>query len=327
MAVIDCTMPLPAPEARPGDALRANLDRIRRQAEEAALSGCSQIVLTDEQSEETRIALPMVLATGGVHSWLVSKGLRSYVSIIVRSAECLDTHGFAVLVGVGATAVNAYLAQEAFQDRLERGLCGDLTLHDVCINYKTAVEAGLLKIISKMGISVISSYRGGYNFEAVGLSRALVAEFFPGMPSRISGIGLAGLETKAVEIHRKAWDASAVTLPVGGLYKARRSGEAHAFEARMIHTLQTACDTGSYHLYQAFSKAIRTLPPIQLQGFAGLPLRRPPRGPRRGGERQRHQEAIRHAGHEPGRPWPRGAWHAEHRHEPDRRQVGLRRRR
>jgi glutamate synthase (NADPH/NADH) large chain len=222
-------------------------------------------VLTDEQSEESRIALPMVLATGGVHSWLVSKGLRSYVSIIVRSAECLDTHGFAVLVGVGATAVNAYLAQEAFQDRLERGLCGDLTLHDVCINYKTAIEAGLLKIISKMGISVISSYRGGYNFEAVGLSRALVAEFFPGMPSRISGIGLAGLETKAVELHRKAWDASAVTLPVGGLYKARRSGEAHAFEARMIHTLQTACDTGSYELYKAFSKAIRTLPPIQLR--------------------------------------------------------------
>jgi glutamate synthase (NADPH/NADH) large chain len=265
VAVIDCTMPLPVAEARPGDALRANLDRIRSEAEEAALKGCSQIVLTDEGSGAERMGLPMVLATGGVHSWLVSKGLRSYVSIIIRSAECLDTQGFAVLVGVGATAVNAYLTQEAFQDRLERGLCGDLNLHDVCLNYKTAVEAGLLKIISKMGISVIASYRGGYNFEAVGLSRALVAEFFPGMPSRISGIGLAGIESKAVEIHKKAWDSSAVTLPVGGLYRARRSGEAHAFEARMIHTLQTACETGSYPLYKAFSKAIRTLPPIQLR--------------------------------------------------------------
>jgi glutamate synthase (NADPH/NADH) large chain len=147
----------------------------------------------------------MILATGGVHAHLVAKGLRSYVSIIVRSAECLDTHYFAVLVGVGATAVNAYLAQESFQDRLERGLVGDKSLRDVCINFKTAIEGGLLKIISKMGISVISSYRGGYNFEAVGLSRALAAEFFPGMPSRISGIGLAGLESKAVELHRKAW--------------------------------------------------------------------------------------------------------------------------
>ena len=207
----------------------------------------------------------MVLATGGVHSHLVAKGLRSYVSIIVRSAEALDTHAYAVLVGVGATAVNGYLAQESFQDRLERGLCGDLSLREVCLNYKAALEAGLLKILSKMGISVVASYRGGYNFEAVGLSRALVVEFFPGMPSRISGIGLGGLETKAVEAHRRAWDTSAIALPVGGFYKARRSGEAHAFEARLIHTLQTACDTGSYELFQAYSRGLRSLPPIQLR--------------------------------------------------------------
>ena len=143
-------------------------------------------MLTDEGSGPERVAMPMILATAGVHTHLVSRGLRSYVSLIVRSAECLDTHYFAVLVGVGATAVNAYLAQETFQERLERGLAGELTLRDVCLNFKGAVEAGLLKILSKMGISVISSYRGGYNFEAVGLSRALTAEFFPGMPSRIS---------------------------------------------------------------------------------------------------------------------------------------------
>jgi glutamate synthase domain-containing protein 2/glutamate synthase domain-containing protein 3 len=207
----------------------------------------------------------MILATGGVHAHLVAKGLRSYVSIIVRSAECLDTHYFAVLVGVGATAVNAYLAQESFQDRLERGLIGDKSLRDVCINFKTAIEGGLLKIISKMGISVISSYRGGYNFEAVGLSRALAAEFFPGMPSRISGIGLAGIESKAVELHRKAWGEAAVTLPVGGLYKLRRSGEAHAFEARLIHTLQSACDTGDFELYRRWSNGLRTQKPIQLR--------------------------------------------------------------
>jgi len=265
VAVIDCTMPLPAPEARPGDALRANLDRIRAEAEDAVLRGCGAIVLTDEASQQDRVALPMILATGGVHAHLVGKGLRSYVSIIVRSAECLDTHYFAVLVGVGATAVNAYLAQETFQDRLERGLIGDKTLRDVCLNFKGAIEAGLLKIISKMGISVISSYRGGHNFEAVGLSRALAAEFFPGMPSRISGIGLAGIESKAVELHRKAWDSAAVTLPVGGLYKLRKSGEAHAFEARLIHTLQSACDTGDYELYRRWSNGLRTQKPIQLR--------------------------------------------------------------
>jgi glutamate synthase (NADPH/NADH) large chain len=270
IAVIDCSMPMPAAEARPGDALRANLDRIRAEAEDAALSGRSQIVLTDENSGPDRLALPMILAVGGVHSHLVAKGLRSYVSLIVRSAECLDTHYFAVLVGVGATAVNAYLAQESFQDRLERGLSGELTLRDVCLNYKKAVEAGLLKILSKMGISVISSYRGGYNFEAVGLSRALVAEFFPGMPSRISGIGLAGIERKALEMHRRAWQPDAIILPVGGLYKARRSGETHAFEAKLIHQLQAACDTADYGAYKRWSEGLRALQPVQLRDLLDI---------------------------------------------------------
>ena len=265
LGVIDCTMPIPAPEARAGDALRANLDRIRAEAEDAALRGCSTIVLTDETIAPDRVAMPMILATGGVHAHLVGKGLRSYVSIIVRSAECMDTHYFAVLVGVGATAVNAWLAQESFQDRLDRGLLGEASLREVCVNYKTSIEQGLLKIISKMGIAVISSYRGGYNFEAVGLSRALVAEFFPGMPSRISGIGLAGLESRAVDLHRRAWDPAFVALPVGGFYKARRKGEAHAFEARLMHTLQHACDTGDYESYRRFSEGMGQLPQIQLR--------------------------------------------------------------
>ncbi|MFZ5668241.1 MAG: glutamate synthase large subunit [Pseudomonadota bacterium] len=265
LEVIDCTMPIPADEARPGDALEAALKRVRSEAEDAVLRGCATIVLTDEHAGPDRVALPMILATGGVHAHLVAKGLRSYASLIVRSAECLDTHYFAVLVGVGATAVNAWLAQESFQDRLDRGLHGEITLRGACINYKTAIEQGLLKIISKMGIAVISSYRGGYNFEAVGLSRSLTAEFFPGMPSRISGIGLAGLETRAVALHRRAWDPAFVALPVGGFYKSRKSGETHAFEARMIHTLQRACDTGDYETYRRYADGMRGLPRIQLR--------------------------------------------------------------
>ncbi|HZZ34174.1 MAG TPA: glutamate synthase central domain-containing protein, partial [Caulobacteraceae bacterium] len=275
VAVIDCTMPIPSDDARQGDALRAALERVRAEAEDAALRGCGAIVLTDEASAADRLALPMILATGGVHAHLVAKGLRSYVSIIVRSAECLDTHGFAVLVGVGATAINAYLAQESLQDRLERGLTGELSLREVCVNYKTAVETGLLKIISKMGISVISSYRGGYNFEAVGLSRALAAEFFPGMASRISGIGLAGIEARAVENHRRAWAASSISLPVGGFYKSRRSGEAHAFEARLIHLLQHACDTGDYEAYKTYSASLKTPQPIQLRELLDFRSDRP----------------------------------------------------
>ncbi len=262
VALIDCTFPAPEPGVRAGEALRAALDRVRREAVAAIDAGASQIVLTDEESSADRIALPMILAVGGVHARLVDEGLRSYVSLIVRSAECVDAHGFAVLVGVGATAVNAYLAQEILQDRLERGVYPGLTLRDVCLNYKGAIEAGLMKILAKKGIAVISSYRGGYEFEALGLSRALVAEFFPGLPSRISGIGLAGIESKTAELHRRAWAPSRVTLPVGGFYRARADGETHAHEAKAIHLLQDATTRNDYRRFKAYSQLVRNQAPV-----------------------------------------------------------------
>jgi glutamate synthase (NADPH/NADH) large chain len=125
----------------------------------------------------------------------------------------LDVHYVAVLIGVGATTVNPYLAEETIAARHARGLFG-----------KQALDEGLLKIMSKMGISVLSSYRGGCNFEAVGLSRSLVAEFFPGMPSRISGIGLRGIQEEIAEQHARAFDEDVIALPIGGFYKARRGG-------------------------------------------------------------------------------------------------------
>jgi glutamate synthase (NADPH) large chain len=265
VAIIDCTMPVPAAEARRGDALRAALDRVRNEAVHAIRGGAAQIVLTDENNDAERIPLPMILATGGVHARLVDEGLRSYVSIIVRSAGVVDSHQFAVMVGVGATAVNAYLAQETIQDRLERGLYGGLTLRDAVLNYKKAIEAGLMKILAKKGISVISSYRGAYEFEAVGLSRALVAEFFPGMTSRISGIGLAGLEARMLEEREVAWTPKSAVIPLGGFYKVRASGETHAYEAALIHRLQHSCNTGDYKSFKAYSKMTREARPVSLR--------------------------------------------------------------
>ena len=122
--------------------------------------------------------MPMILATSAVHSHLTRKGLRTFCSMNVRSAECIDPHYFAVLVGAGATVVNAYLAEDSIADRIGRGLVeGNLT--DAVARYRKAIDLGLLKIMSKMGISVVSSYRGGLNFEAVGLSRALCASISP----------------------------------------------------------------------------------------------------------------------------------------------------
>lgn len=253
VAKIDCTFPVDA-GGSPGIALRDAIARIREEARVAVSSGRGHIVLTDEEQSAERAGIPMILAAGAVHSWLVSHGLRTFCSITVRSADCMDTHYFAVLVGVGATCVNAYMAQETLAERHGRGLFGDKPLGKVVLNYKKAIEAGLLKILSKMGISVISSYRGGYNFEALGLSRALVADYFPGMTSRISGIGLAGLQRKAIELHARAWKASSAILPVGGFYRVRASGDRHALSGDLIHALQHACDTNSYTAFRRYSE-------------------------------------------------------------------------
>ena len=261
---IDCTFPV---EDANGDglALKKAIDRIRAEAVDAVAAGREHIVLTDEHQDDARVAIPMILAAGAVHAHLVAEGLRSFCSITVRAAECMDTHYYAVLVGVGATCVNAYLAQDALADRHERGLFGEQSLGSVVERYKKAVEAGLLKILSKMGISVISSYRGGYNFEALGLSRALVADYFPGMTSRISGIGLAGLEENAIGRHEAAFDEQVTALPVGGFYRLRASGEPHALDGGLIHTLQAACDRGDYSIYRKYSGALRNRPPVQLR--------------------------------------------------------------
>ena len=265
VAFIDCSFPAGAGQ----DALRQGLERIRAEAEDAVRSGAGQLVLTDQHQGGARVPMPMILATSAVHSWLTRKGLRTFCSINVRSAECIDAHYFAVLIGSGATTVNAYLAQDSIADRIARGLI-EGTLLDAMRRYRDAIDAGLLKIMSKMGISVISSYRGGLNFEAVGLSRAMVAEYFPGMQSRISGIGLAGLQMKIEEVHARGWLGGSDVLPIGGFYKARRSGEKHAWEAQTMHMLQSACDRASYDIWKQYSAAMRSNPPIHLRDLLDI---------------------------------------------------------
>ena len=246
------------------DALQNALRRIRSEAENAVRSGSAHLVLTDERQDADWIPMPMILAASAVHSWLIRQGLRTFTTLNVRSAECLDSHYFAVLIGCGATSVNAYLAQDTLADRVSAGLLGG-TLKQAVATYRNAIDQGLLKIMSKMGIAVISSYRGGLNFEALGLSRAMIAEYFPGMQSRISGIGVSGLQEKVLELHEMAWGGAAGLLPIGGFYKARQSGEAHAWEAQAMHMLQTACDRGSYALWKKYSAKLQSALPIHVR--------------------------------------------------------------
>jgi glutamate synthase (NADPH/NADH) large chain len=259
---IDCSF-----ASGPG-ALSAGLGRIRAEAEDAVRSGAGHIVLTDQHSGADKVAMPMILATSAVHSHLIRKGLRTFCSLNVRSAECIDPHYFAVLIGCGATVVNAYLAEDSLADRIDRGLI-DGSLTAAVARYRTAIDQGLLKIMAKMGISVVSSYRGGLNFEAVGLSRAMCAEYFPGMTSRISGIGVTGIQAKTEEVHALGWNGTNI-LPIGGFYKARSKGETHAWEATSMHMLQMACNKASFQMWKQYSAKMRSAPPIHLRDLLDI---------------------------------------------------------
>ncbi|MEO1090005.1 MAG: glutamate synthase large subunit [Pseudomonadota bacterium] len=260
VVTLDCTFPIGGGE----DVLRRELERIRREAEDAVRGGCENLILTDARLGAERAPMPMIVATGAVHSHLIREGLRSFSSITVRSGECLDVHYVAVLVGVGATAVNPYLAEASIAERHARGLFPALAL-DACLErYREAVNQGLLKILSKMGISIISSYRGGYNFEAVGLSRSLCAEYFPGLTARISGIGLRGLTNRILRQHQPAFDEQAV-LAIGGFYRYRRGGEHHALQAQAIHQLQSAVGSNSYAAYRRYADMIYAQDPVSIR--------------------------------------------------------------
>ncbi len=245
--------------------LSESIDKIQKEAEIAVRQGATQIVLTDKEVSSERIPIPMLLCVGAINTFLIQKKLRGYVSINVQSGEVLDTHSFATLIGVGATTVNPYLAFDSLFQRYEKKLFGQYSFDECIQRYINSINAGLLKIMSKMGISVLSSYRGGCNFETVGLSRTIVNEYFPGVISKISGIGLVGIEKKIRRIHKEAFESTETILPIGGIYRYRKNGETHQYQGKLIHLLQSAVGSNSYQAYKKYAEGIYNLPPINLR--------------------------------------------------------------
>jgi len=245
--------------------LKENLDKLSSEAEIAVREGYKHLILSDKQVSENGAAIPMILAFGAVNSKLVNLGIRGFASINIQTGETLDTHSFAVLLGIGATTINPYLALDSIYQRYEKKLFSKLSYEECVQRYIKSVDNGLLKIMSKMGISVLSAYRGGCNFETVGLSRAIVAEYFPGMISRISGIGILGIEKKIKELHKKAFQKNLSILPIGGFYKYRKNGENHQYQGQLIHELQHAVSVNSYKTYKKYAQGIYNLPIINLR--------------------------------------------------------------
>lgn len=248
-----------------GNGLRAALDRMVHEAEIAVRAGRSYLLLSDEALSSTRMAVPMILAISAVQSHLVKHKLRKKASILVRTDECSDVHALAVMIGCGATVVHPALAEDSVIERHARGLLQGVSVKEACENLREAFAQGLLKIMAKMGISVVSAYRGGLNFEAIGLSRALATEFFAGLASRISGIGLSGIELRLRAQHAAAFTHAPHPLPVGGFYRLRAGADTHAWTGENIHALQTAVTTGSYALYKKYSASVAAQPPMALR--------------------------------------------------------------
>ncbi len=256
--VLDCTFNI-------SESLKKRLDELRLEAETAVREGCKHLILSDKEINEKKSPIPMALTIGAINSKLINLGIRGFVSINVQTSEVLDTHSFAVLLGVGATTINPYIALDSIHQRFEKKLFGKINFRECVQRYIKSVDKGLLKIMSKMGISVLSSYRGGCNFEAVGLSRSIVAEYFPGMVSRISGIGIIGIEKKIKKLHKKAFGKNISILPIGGIYKYRRNGETHQYQGKLIHMLQSAVTFNSYKAYKQYANEIYGLPIINLR--------------------------------------------------------------
>jgi glutamate synthase domain-containing protein 2/glutamate synthase domain-containing protein 1/glutamate synthase domain-containing protein 3 len=239
-------------------ALQESLAEICRLAEEKIDGGASLVILSDREMESEQVPVPALLATAAVHEHLVRRGKRHLAGLVVESGEAREVHHFATLVSYGASGINPYLVFESLLDLKQRGYLPEgMGLEEAVENYIAAVKKGLLKVMSKMGISTIRSYRGSQIYEAVGLSSDFTAAYFPSTPSRIEGAGLAEIERETVARHTSGLRFNERTLnhlDSGGKYRYRQGEEKHRFTPEAIVMLQRAVRSGDYRLFGEYSR-------------------------------------------------------------------------
>ena len=244
-----------------GDGLRAALDSIRFQVSEAIAGGARIIVLTDRNSNETFAPIPSLLLTSAVHHHLVRERSRTKVGLIVEAGDAREVHHMATLIGFGAAAVNPYMAFESIEDMIESGQLTDITYDKGVANYIKAAGKGVLKVMSKMGISTLASYTGAQLFQVIGLSQELIDEYFTGLRSQLGGIGLDEIAAEVKVRHEAAYlprkeERAHRELEVGGEYQWRREGEYHLFNPDTVFKLQHATRTGQYSIFKEYTKMV-----------------------------------------------------------------------
>jgi glutamate synthase (NADPH) large chain len=253
------TLPLLFNPEEDGPGLERAMAELCRKASQAVAAGYDILILSDRGVDATHAPIPSLLATAGVHHHLVREGTRTQCGLLIETGDAREVHHVALLLGYGAGAVNPYLAFETLHDLIRQGLLPGVT-HDLAVNrYVKALNKGVLKVMSKMGISTLQSYCGAQIFEAVGLDRAFVEKYFTSTASRIGGVGVTVISEEVRQRHQRAFGhrpAGPVELETGGEYQWRRDGEVHLFNPETVFRLQHATRTGRYEIFKEYTKLI-----------------------------------------------------------------------
>ena len=252
--------PIVYPVKEGGKGLEKALEKLFKDVDEAVKEGVNILLLSDRAADQDNAPIPALLATAGLHHHLIRTGARTKVGLILESGEPREVHHFALLIGYGIGAINPYLALESLDDMIREGLLATVDHATAVKKYVKAAAKGVVKVLSKMGISTIQSYGGAQIFEAVGLNQEIIDNYFTWTPSRIGGVGIDTI-AKEVELrHRHAYPEygtpNGKTLDVGGKYQWRKEGEHHLFNPESIHALQISCRTNNYDLFKKYSQLI-----------------------------------------------------------------------
>jgi glutamate synthase (NADPH/NADH) large chain len=263
-----------------GPALEKALAELSEKAAAAVLDGCGIIILSDRNHGAAMAPIPALLACAAVHHHLLRQGTRTRTCLVIESGEPREVHHFCLLIGYGASAINPYLAFESLSDMARSGML-KVDADKAKKNFTKAVNKGVVKVISKMGISTVQSYHGAQVFEAIGLSRPLIDKYFAGTSSRVGGIGLEIIAEEVKLRHERAHPSRPVVrlgLEPGGQYQFRSDGEFHLFNPETIHKLQAACRTGNYGTYQQYARLVndQSKRVATLRGLMELKSNRPP---------------------------------------------------
>lgn len=251
------TLPILFDPTKGAEGLRDALDELCVKAEEAARTDQNVLILSDRGVDEHHAPIPALLAVAAVHNHLINKVLRTEIGLILESGEPREVHHFCTLIGYGVTAINPYLALETVRDLQARKRLGDITPEQAEKNYIKAAVGGIMKVMSKMGISTVRSYHGAQIFEALGLNTNFINKFFVNTPTRIGGIGLGGVAHEALARFERAFKSDETVLEPGGWYGPVKDGEEHLFNPKTIELLQESLINGDYTKYKEYSKAIR----------------------------------------------------------------------